>query len=375
MDFIDLQAQQTRIRAEIDGRIQAVLAHGRYVMGPEITELEQRLAEYVGVDHCIAVSSGTDALLVALMALDIGPGDEVITTPFTFVATAEVIALLGAVPRFVDIDPRTYNIDPALIEAAIGSKTRAILPVSLYGQCADMDAINAVAERHGLPVIEDAAQSFGATYKGRRSCGLSNIGCTSFFPSKPLGGYGDGGACFTNDSALAAAMRQIMNHGQDRRYSHARLGINGRLDTLQAAILLAKLTIFDDEVRRRADIGARYSAALFEQGANWLGERDQGLLIAPVEPHNTSVFAQYTVQVDDRDAVVAHLGSQGIPTAVHYPIPLNRQAAYSRFCCPDCTPNAERAARLVVSLPMHPYLSEQQLHRVVGVLAQACGLT
>ncbi len=260
-------------------------------MGPEVAELEQRLADYVGVNHCIAVSSGTDALLVALMALGIQPGDEVITTPFTFVATAEVIALLGAVPKFVDIDPRTYNIDPNLIEAAIGPKTRAIMPVSLYGQCADMDAINAIAERHGLPVIEDAAQSFGATYKGRRSCALSTIGCTSFFPSKPLGGYGDGGACFTDDDDLALLMRQIMNHGQDKRYSHARLGINGRLDSMQAAVLLAKLAIFDDEVQRRAEIGARYSAALIARGARVSARRSRALSLcrtsSPTTPAST----------------------------------------------------------------------------------------
>ena len=262
MQFIDLKAQQARIEAEIQARIQAVLAHGRYIMGPEVAELEQRLADYVGVRHCVGVSSGTDALLVALMALDVGPGDEVITTPFTFVATAEVIALLGAVPRFIDIDPVTYNLDPGRIESAIGPKTRAIMPVSLYGQCADMDAINAIAARHGLPVIEDAAQSFGATYKNRRSCGLSTIGCTSFFPSKPLGCYGDGGACFTDDERLATLMRQVMNHGQDKRYSHPRLGINGRLDSLQAAVLLAKMGIFPDEVERRAAAGARYTALL-----------------------------------------------------------------------------------------------------------------
>ena len=369
--FIDLAAQQDRIRPRLETNLHRVLHHGSYVMGPEVAELERRLAEYVGVNHCIAVSSGTDALLVALMALGIQPGDEVITTPFTFVATAEVIALLGARPKFVDIDPRTYNIDPNLIEAAIGPKTRAIMPVSLYGQCADMDAINAIAERHRLPVIEDAAQSFGATYKGRRSCGLSSIGCTSFFPSKPLGGYGDGGACFTNDDDLALRMRQIMNHGQDQRYSHARLGINGRLDALQAAVLLAKLAIFDDEVQRRAEVGARYSAAFIERGAKVLGETRQGLRVPYIEPFNTSVYAQYTLQADDRDALIARLQAHGIPTAVHYPIPLNRQAAYSHFCCPDCTPNADVAAASVLSLPMHAGLGEAALRRIIDAIADA----
>jgi UDP-2-acetamido-2-deoxy-ribo-hexuluronate aminotransferase len=368
MQFIDLKAQQARIEAEIQARIQAVLAHGRYIMGPEVAELEARLADYVGVRHCVGVSSGTDALLVALLALDIGAGDEVITTPFTFVATAEVIALLGAVPKFVDIDPVTYNLDPALIEAAIGPKTRAILPVALYGQCADMDAINAIAARHGLPVIEDAAQSFGATYKGRRSGGLSTIGCTSFFPSKPLGGYGDGGACFTDDDRLATLMRQVMNHGQDQRYSHPRLGINGRLDSLQAAVLLAKLDIFPDEVERRAAAGARYTGLLRARGARSTADATDGLLTPAVAPHNTSVYAQYTVQVDDRDAAIARLAAADIPTAVHYPIPLNRQPAYTHLCCPDCTPNADRAAARVLSLPMHPYLAAADAERVADVL-------
>ncbi|MGB5832002.1 MAG: DegT/DnrJ/EryC1/StrS family aminotransferase [Thiohalocapsa sp.] len=369
MGFIDLQSQQDRIRPSLETKLHRVLHHGRYVMGPEIVELEQQLADYVGTKHCIAVSSGTDALLIALMALGIQPGDEVITTPFTFVATAEVIAMIGAVPRFVDIDARTYNIDPNLIEAAIGPKTRAVMPVSLYGQCAAMDAINSVACRHGLPVIEDAAQSFGATYNGRRSCGLSTIGCTSFFPSKPLGGYGDGGACFTDDDALAATMRQVLNHGQDKRYSHTRLGINGRLDSIQAAVLLAKFPVFDVEVQRRAEIGARYSAALLTRGARVAGEAESGMLVPFVEPHNTSVFAQYTVQVDDRDAVQQCLQAKAIPTAVHYPIPLNRQLAYRHYCCSDCTPVADTLAARVVSLPMHPLLAAKDMEIVVDALA------
>jgi len=370
MQFIDLKTQQQRIADDIEARLKAVLAHGRYIMGPEVTELEERLADYVGVRHCIGVSSGTDALLVALMALDIGPGDEVITTPFTFVATAEVIALIGAVPKFVDIDPVSYNIDPALIAAAIGPRTRAIMPVSLYGQCADMDAINAIADRHGLPVIEDGAQSFGATYRGRRSCGLSTIGCTSFFPSKPLGGYGDGGACFTDDDQLATRMRQVMNHGQDKRYSHPRLGINGRLDAMQAAVLLSKLSIFPDEVERRAAVGARYTDLLLASGARSLADAQDGLLAPHVAERDSSVYAQYTVQADDRDALTAALNARDIPTAVHYPIPLNRQGAYAHFCCPDCTPNADRAAARVFSLPMHPYLSAEDAEAVVAAIAE-----
>lgn len=347
MNFIDLHAQYRRIEGDVNARIKAVLEHGQYIMGPEVTELEDHLAAAVGVKHCIGVSSGTDALLVAMLALGIGPGDEVITTPFTFIATGEMIALIGAIPVYVDIDAKTYNIDPERIEAAITPKTRAIIPVSLYGQCADMDAINAIAARHGLPVIEDAAQSFGATYKGRQSCGLSLIGCTSFFPSKPLGAYGDAGACFTDDDALAKGMREIRVHGQDRRYHHPRIGINGRLDSLQAAVLLAKLAIFPEEVDARSRIGARYSQLL-----------SSARCVTPyIEPHNTSVYAQYTIAVDDREGLVAKLGTAGIPTAVHYPVPLHRQPAFSKSAMPVVAA-AEQAAARVVSLPMHPYLAE-----------------
>src|SRR5512137_2363425 len=280
--FIDLAKQQGRILPEIERRIAAVLKHGQYILGPEIAELETRLAGYTGSQQCITVSSGTDALLIALMAIGIKPGDEVITTPFTFIATGEVIALLGAKPVFVDIDPRTYNIDPALIEAAITPRTRAIMPVSLYGQCAEFDAINAIAAKHSLTVIEDACQSFGATYKGRKSCALSTIACTSFFPSKPLGCYGDGGACFTDNDALAAKIRQVMNHGQDKRYHHPMIGLNGRFDTLQAAVLLAKFAIFEEEVALRAELGAHYSALFAAAAGN--------SIITPfIETYNTSV--------------------------------------------------------------------------------------
>jgi len=357
MNFIDLQTQQERIRDKIRANVDKVLAHGRYIMGPEVVELEERLADYVGVRHAIGVASGTDALLIALMALEIGPGDEVVTTPFSFIATAETIALLGAKPMFVDIDPRTYNIDPKRIEAAITERTKAIMPVSLYGQCADMDAINDIAERYGIPVIEDGCQSFGATYKGRRSCGLSTIGCTSFFPSKPLGCYGDGGMCFTDDEGLAKAMREIRVHGQDRRYHHPRLGVNGRLDTLQAAILLAKLELFDEEVEKRARIGARYTELL------------SGKVTTPyVESHNTSVYAQYTIEVDDRDLVQQALKEKGIPTAVHYPLPLNRQPA---LATDQRLTHAEHASERVMSLPMHPYLTDQDVQNVVDGVGAA----
>jgi UDP-2-acetamido-2-deoxy-ribo-hexuluronate aminotransferase len=355
--FIDLAAQQQRIKPEIDRRIAAVLAHGQYILGPEVGELEGRLAAFTGARHAIGVSDGTTALQIALMALGVGPGDEVITTPFSFIATAEVIALLGATPVFVDIDPRTCNIDPVLIEPAITPKTRAIIPVSLYGQCADMDAINAIAARHDIAVIEDAAQSFGGSYKGRRSCALSTIACTSFFPSKPLGCYGDGGACFTDDDGLAKRIREIRAHGQDRRYHHPVVGLNGRLDTLQAAILLAKMDIFPEEVRRREEIGARYSALL------------AGVATTPhIEPGNTSVYAQYTVRVPHREAVIRKLADKGVPTAVHYPIPLHQQpalTAISRWT--DCR-HSERAAAEVMSLPMHPWLSQEDQDRVCEAL-------
>jgi UDP-2-acetamido-2-deoxy-ribo-hexuluronate aminotransferase len=354
MEFIDLKSQYAALKDSIDARIQHVLDHGQYIMGPEVRELERRLEEYTGARHCIGVANGTDALLIAMMALGIGRGDEVITSPFTFIANGEMIALLGATPVFVDIDRRTYNLDPSLIEAAITPRTRAIMPIALYGQCADMDGIDAVAARHGLPVIDDAAQSFGAIYKGRRSGSLADITCTSFFPSKPLGCYGDGGACFTDDDGLAARMRQIRVHGQDRRYHHPIIGLNGRLDTLQAAILIAKLEVFDREVEARQRVASRYESAL------------SAVVRTPqVLSGNTSVYAQYTIEVDNRDRFVASLKLDGIPTAVHYPIPLNLQPAFADLGQgPGSFPNAEDAARRVVSLPMHPYLSESDQRRI-----------
>lgn len=370
MDFIDLKTQYRRIKPSVDARIARVLEHGQYILGPEVTELERTLAEFVGTKHCIAASSGTDTLLIALMALDVGPGDEVITVPFTFFATGEMIALAGATPVFVDIDPRTYNMDPARLEAAITPRTKAIMPVSLYGQCADFDAINAIACRRNLPVIEDGAQSFGARHRGKRSCGLSLIGSTSFFPSKPLGGYGDGGALFTDDDALAKLMREIRVHGQDRRYHHPRLGLNGRLDSLQAAVLLAKMEVFDDEVDARARIGGRYTQLLTEafEGS------ERALRTPHVEVFNTSVYAQYTIEVDDRDAFESNMKSLGVPTAVHYPLALHMQPVFEHLGLREGRfPVSEAAARRVISLPMHPYLTEEQQVEVVRAVRQAVG--
>ena len=365
MHFTDLKAQYAALKPAIDARIQRVLDHGQYIMGPEIGELESALASFTGAKHCIAVASGTEALLIALMAIDLKPGDEVITTPFTFAATAEMIVLAGGKPVFVDIEPDTANIDATQIEAAITPATRAIMPVSLYGQCADMDAINAIAARHGLAVIEDAAQSFGANYQGRRSTALSTFGATSFFPSKPLGCYGDGGALFTNDAALAQAAREIRVHGQSARYRHTRLGVGGRLDTLQAAVLLAKLPRFEWELERRRSIGARYTQQL--QGL-------AGLRTLAVRDDRDCVWGQYTVFVErDRDAVQAALKQAGIPTAVHYPLPLHHQPAYAAHCCPDCCPASVAASQQVLSLPMSADLAEADQDRVVAALRAALG--
>jgi UDP-2-acetamido-2-deoxy-ribo-hexuluronate aminotransferase len=364
MEFVDLKAQYRLLEGAINQRISTVIEHGRFIMGPEVAELETALADFVGVQHCIGVASGTDALQVAMMALGIGPGDEVITTPFTFIASGETIALLGAKPVFIDILPDTYNLDPRLIEAAVTAQTKAIMPVSLYGQCAAMDEINAAADALGLVVIEDGAQSLGATYKGRSSCGLSTVGCTSFFPSKPLGAYGDAGACFTNDAELAKRMSEIRVHGQDRRYHHPLIGTNSRLDTLQAAILLAKFEAFEQEVSSRGLVGDRYSEMLAAQG---------GQVVTPfIESHNTSVYAQYTVQVDNRVEVQSGLAERGIPTAVHYPVPLHLQPAFGFLDSAEQGrfPVAEAAAEKVISLPMHPYLSVPEQQEVVTALVE-----
>jgi UDP-2-acetamido-2-deoxy-ribo-hexuluronate aminotransferase len=361
IEFIDLKAQQARIKDQIDAAIQRVLAHGQYILGPEVAELEEKLADYTGARHCITVANGTDALQIAQMALGIGPGDEVVTPGFTYIATAETVALLGAKPVYVDINPRTYNLDPALLEAAITPRTKAIVPVSLYGQCADFDAINAIAARHGIPVIEDAAQSFGATYKGRKSCNLSTIACASFFPSKPLGCYGDGGAIFTSDDELAKVMRQIARHGQDRRYHHVRVGVNSRLDTLQAAILLPKLALLDEEIAMRQQVARRYDALLDAADIE---------AIPFVEPHCTSVYAQYTIRVEKREARQKSLSGQGIPTAVHYPVPLNKQPAVQAK--EVSLPVGDRVADLVLSLPMGPYLNSQDQSKVCTALSEVC---
>ena len=352
MEFIDLAAQQQRIKSEIDANIQKVLTHGKYILGPEVTELEEKLAAYTGAKYCITCANGTDALQIALMALGVGPGDEVITPGFTYIATAETVALLGAKPVYVDVYENTYNLNVELLEAAITDKTKAIIPVSLYGQCADYDAINAIAAKHNITVIEDGAQSFGATYKGRKSGNLTSISCTSFFPSKPLGCYGDGGAIFTSDDELAKIIRQVARHGQDRRYHHIRVGVNSRLDTLQAAILLPKLAILDDEMRLRQEVAANYQkefAAVRFTGTPY------------IEAHNVSAYAQFTVRVPHRDTVQAKLKEAGIPTAVHYPIPLNKQPAVASKVILHI---GDKVAEEVMSLPMHPYMTVSELRQI-----------
>lgn len=356
IEFIDLKTQQARLKDKIDAGIARVLSHGQYILGPEVAELEERLAAYAEAKYCISCANGTDALQIALMALGIGPGDEVITPGFTYIATAETVALLGAKPVYVDIDPQTYNLDPALLEAAITSHTKAIIPVSLYGQCADFDAINAIAGRHSLPVIEDAAQSFGASYKKRASCNLSTIACASFFPSKPLGCYGDGGAIFTNDEELATIIRQVARHGQDRRYHHVRVGVNSRLDTLQAAILLPKLDILEEEIQLRQKVASNYCCLL-----------KQAEITPPfIEQYNTSAWAQFTIQVDNRESLQTHLKKLGIPTAVHYPIPLNRQPAVKNELAH--VPIGDMVATRVMSLPMHPYLSPADQTSIISAI-------
>ncbi len=363
LPFCDLQAQYAALRDTIQQRMQRVLDHGQYIMGPEVKELETQLAARVGTRHCVSVASGTEALLIAMMAQGIGPGDEVITTPFTFAATAETIALTGAKPVFVDIEPDTCNIDAGLVAAAVTPRTRAVMPVSLYGQVADMDAINAVARAHGLAVIEDAAQSFGATYKGQPSCALSTWGATSFFPSKPLGCYGDGGALFTDDDALAQAAREIRVHGQSARYTHTRIGVGGRLDTLQAAVLLAKLERFDWELQRRRELGQRYTQLIADRGL--------GAEPVAVRADRDCVWAQYTVKVPNRPEVQRRLQAEGIPTAVHYPKPLHLQPAYAQGQDPLACPHSRAVAEQVLSLPMSADLSFADQERVVAALGRA----
>jgi len=360
MQFIDLSAQQKRIRDKIENRIKRVLDHGQYIMGPEIVELEERLAAFVGSNHCISCSSGTDALLIALMALNIGPEDEVITVPYTWISTAEVIALLNAKPVFVDIRSDTFNMDPDKIEAAITPRTKAIMPVSIYGQCADLTRINRIAAKHNIPVIEDAAQSFGATHYGKKSCGLTFIGSTSFFPSKPLGCYGDGGAIFSDDEHLAEKMRQIRVHGQKVKHQHPMVGINGRFDTIQAAVLLEKLDIFPEECRLRWEAGQRYNELL--SGL-------PGIQVPVIAKGNDSVYAQYTILTDDRDRISASLQAAGIPSVAYYAVPLHLQGAFADLGNQSGDfPVAEKVASQCLSLPMHPYISTEDQKKIADII-------
>ncbi|MBL0709172.1 MAG: DegT/DnrJ/EryC1/StrS family aminotransferase [Sulfurimonas sp.] len=359
INFIDLKAQYADYKSEIDKEVAEVLSTAQFIGGEKLNSLEENLATYTGAKYAIGCSSGTDALLLSLMALGIGQGDEVITTPFTFIATAEVIAFLGAKPVFVEIEEDSYNIDPTKIEALITPNTKAIMPVSLYGQCADMDAINEIAKKHKLPVIEDACQSFGATYKGKKSCNLSTIACTSFFPSKPLGAYGDGGAIFTNDKELEQKIRMLLNHGQNERYKHKFIGINGRLDAIQAAVLSVKLKHFDKEVKARNDIGTRYSKLL----------KDTNVTTPKISKSSTSVFAQYSIRVEDREEMIAKLSEQGIPTAVHYPVPLHLQECFSNLGYKEGDfPVSEKISTQIMSLPMSSYLRDEEQDYIIEAI-------
>lgn len=356
IDFANLQKHYRLYQEEIDAAVHAVMDKCNFIMGEEVLQLENALAAYVGVRHAITCSSGTDALQLSLMAIDIAPGDEVITTPFTFIATAEMIAHLGAVPVFVDIDEATYNIEPAKIEDKITAKTKAIIPVSLYGQTADMDAINAIASKHGLIVIEDAAQSFGATYKGKKSCALSDIGCTSFFPAKPLGCFGDGGAIFTDNDALAEKMRSMRVHGQSKRYHHRYIGIGGRLDTIQAAVLNVKLKHYQKDLAQRQEVARKYDAMLSKKRP-----------IPFIAPERTSAYAQYSIRVQERDALQETLKNHGILTAVHYPIPLHLQECFTYLGYKQGDfPISETVANEIMSLPMNPFLSDDEINYIVS---------
>jgi len=361
MEFVDLKKQQSKIRSDIDYSIKKVLDHGKYILGPEVFELEKRLAEYVGTNHCITVSSGTDALLISMMALGIKSGDEVITTPFTFVAAVEAIKLLGAKPVYVDIDDNSYNISSEKIESSITEKTKLILPVSLFGQCADMDPINRISKKYNLPVLEDGAQSFGATYKGRKSCSMSTIGCTSFFPSKPLGCYGDGGAIFTNDDELASKMRSIRVHGQTARYHHSYLGLNGRLDTIQAAILLIKFKIFNNEILLRNEVADFYTKEL--------NRTNLGIETPSITNGNVSVYAQYAILVNNREELISVLKKNKIPTVIHYPIPAHMQNEYRDKKLK--LPVSEYVAEKILCIPMHPYLQKNEQDLIIKSIVNA----
>ena len=361
MQFIDLKTRHLLIGDKINARIHQVMKHGQFILGPEVREVEEKLARYTGSKHCVTVSSGTDSLLIALMALGVGAGDEVITVPYTWISSAEVIALLGAKPVFVDVRLDTWNMDQTLLEAAITDKTKAIMPVSIYGQCPDVDAINSIANKYNLPVIEDAAQSFGATYKGRKSCNLSTIGSTSFFPSKPLGCYGDGGALFTNDDELAEKFRWIRVHGQERKHHHPILGINGRMDTLQAAILLEILEVFPDEVQKRENLGQTYSEGLAHL---------DGLETPRIGEYNTSVYAQYTILADQREQIQQSLKFKDIPSVFYYSVPLHRQPVFKNLGYQSSDFQvAEKVANQCLSLPMSPYLSQEDQSQVINAIS------
>jgi len=360
MQFIDLKSQQDRIKPEIDRRISKVLNHGKYILGPEVFELEDKLCEYTEAKHCITVSSGTDALLISLMALGVGSGDEVITTSFSFISTIEAIVRLGASPVLVDIDPNTCNINISKIEDKVTKNTKAIMPVSLYGHPSNMDEINSISAKYGnIPVIEDAAQSFGSSYHNIKSCNLSTIGCTSFFPSKPLGCYGDGGAIFTNDDYIAQACREIRVHGQSKRYTHTRIGVGGRMDTLQCAIVLAKLSQFDWEIQQRRVIGERYNAMIDDLGVRRVKQQSNIL----------SNYAQYSIFVKKRDELLERFNNINIPLTVHYPLPMNEQPAYKNIFYPNVNfPVAKSVSKEIVSIPMHPYLTEADQIKIIQLL-------
>jgi UDP-2-acetamido-2-deoxy-ribo-hexuluronate aminotransferase len=360
MQFNDLKAERERFGEAIDRRLQALFAHGQYIKGPEVAELETELSRYVGVSHAITVKSGTTALELALRALGVGPGDEVITTPFSWISAAEAIALVGARPVFVDIEPHGFNLDAQQVERAVTPRTRGLLPVSLFGQLPDFTLLSAIAERHGLFVLEDGAQSFGASRAGRRSGSVSNIGVTSFFPTKPLGCFGDGGALFTSDAGIADKLRALSAHGASRPGQHTLVGLNGRLDTLQAAILLAKWPRLDAELDERRRLAARYTEALADQYRT-----------PPVLPGNQHVFAQYTLRVDDRDRLAAQLAEQGVPTAIYYRRCLHQQPVFAGCAEPGSLPVAERAAREVLSLPLYPGLCAEDQERVIDALKRA----
>lgn len=357
IEFIDLKAQYAAYRPEIEKAIEKVCCEASFIMGAQVAELENRLSAFTGSPYSITCSSGTDALLLALMAIGIKEGDEVITTPFTFIATAEVISLLGAKPVFADIDEVTYNLDPAKIEEKITAKTKAVVPVGLYGQVADMDEINAIARKHGVFVIEDACQSFGAEYKGKKSCNISKLSCTSFFPSKPLGCYGDGGAVFTSDAELAAKMKSLRVHGQTERYYHKYVGINGRLDTIQAAILNVKMDHLDMELKKRVEIADHYSKKLAGH---------KGIILPQIKNDRTSVYAQYSIRVKNREQLIQKLNEAGIPTAVHYPRPLHLQEAYSHLGRRlGDFPVSEIVSSEILSIPMGPFLTKEDQDYII----------